>query len=631
MLSLYTLGCVIASILLAYSFVLKQHTFLLLTIPFILLFISLARRKFLFIMLLLCVIAFSRSYLQFQSINANTFECANNEVLVIATVSDYSKFSEYPRGFEVHKLIVNGKNIHSAAFVYHDGSLPPPFSQVEIRGRMKKKESITLAGKIVGQEFLIYAKSVNIVKKSFLWEFVNRTREKMIKNVMLTMKSRESLLLLATTAGVKTMSGDEMLPFYVSGTAHIFAISGLHLSIIHSICTLVFFGAPLFGNFVALGLILVFLLVVGLRISALRAFIMYFFIFLGRLVGRGRNALNLLFCAAAFISLLWPDSIFSISFYLSFVSMLGLLVIPDMFKSGRDSSLHSLLISTISTQITILPLTIYFFNTIPLISTAANMLTIPLFYLLQPLGMLQSVFAMLDKRLSTLLAPVSNFFFLSFRRLIEFASATPFSHVYVASNLYFFAILVILTLLIICAAQTKKRRMVLLLLIGYLLTMTLFVIFPKNAIFTASTRNEQILILKRHGISLVATVKSKQGASNILSLEQVLRKAGTNEIDLLFICHPVSESEWSDALNLVQEKRVKVRNIYVVSAQNKDELVPNWAHPIRAGTIVKSKDLIIRVFENRIEIDSFNEKLEFPGLQVKTTEITFNNHLRYNN
>ncbi len=57
---------------------------------------------------------------------------------------------------------------------------------------------------------------------------------------------------------------------------------------------------------------------------------MYTFVLIGGLLGKGKNYLNFLLCSAIVILMFSPEALFSLSFILSFLSVLGLIVLPKV-------------------------------------------------------------------------------------------------------------------------------------------------------------------------------------------------------------------------------------------------------------------------------------------------------------
>lgn len=134
--------------------------------------------------------------------------------------------------------------------------------------------------------------------------------------------------------------GTLMSAFSRTGTAHLLAISGLHLSII--IGMLLSLGAMLFGRRWSIHILIAFLIVwiyvilTGMRPPVVRGAIMGSMYLAAQFLGRQRSSMTALFFAAAIMLGLKPLLLWDASFQLSFLAMGGLIVIsPPLRMVGK--------------------------------------------------------------------------------------------------------------------------------------------------------------------------------------------------------------------------------------------------------------------------------------------------------
>jgi len=130
--------------------------------------------------------------------------------------------------------------------------------------------------------------------------------------------------------------------FVHTGTAHLLAISGLHLSIVAGI--LLSLGIWLFGRkgyiyiWLALGAIWLYALLTGMHPPVLRAAIMASLFLTAELLGRQRSAITALVFAAAIMVGISPQVLWTASFQMSFTAMAGLIFIFPLIQSlGRKA------------------------------------------------------------------------------------------------------------------------------------------------------------------------------------------------------------------------------------------------------------------------------------------------------
>ncbi len=130
--------------------------------------------------------------------------------------------------------------------------------------------------------------------------------------------------------------------FARTGTAHLLAISGLHLSIIAGI--LLSIGIWLFGRrrhlyiWLALGIIWLYALITGMHPPVVRGAIMASLFLSAELLGRQRTAITSLAFAAAIMVGIDPQILWGASFQLSFLAMAGLIFLaPPLQALGRKA------------------------------------------------------------------------------------------------------------------------------------------------------------------------------------------------------------------------------------------------------------------------------------------------------
>ncbi len=128
--------------------------------------------------------------------------------------------------------------------------------------------------------------------------------------------------------------------FSRTGTAHLLAISGLHISII--LAMLLSFGILVFGRrrsiyiWLTLALIWLYALLAGMHPPIIRAAIMGSLFLIAEYLGRQRSAIIALAFTAAVMVGIQPGLLWTVSFQLSFLAMAGLVLLYPYFQAwGR--------------------------------------------------------------------------------------------------------------------------------------------------------------------------------------------------------------------------------------------------------------------------------------------------------
>jgi len=117
--------------------------------------------------------------------------------------------------------------------------------------------------------------------------------------------------------------------FLLTGTVHIFSVSGLHITMLATgaLFLLSFLRFPRNVAWIlSLAALLFYVQIVGAPPSAIRAWLMMFFIFVGRFTGRGRNSFFGLLTAAFFALLCDPLVLNNTGFRLSYLVVAGILL-----------------------------------------------------------------------------------------------------------------------------------------------------------------------------------------------------------------------------------------------------------------------------------------------------------------
>ncbi len=195
-----------------------------------------------------------------------------------------------------------------------------------------------------------------------------------------------SAMVLGNKANV---SVDVRNAYSTSGVSHVLALSGLHLSIIYSLLTMLSLGRK--GRSVyellAVAAMWCYVFMVGLPPSVVRAAVMVTVYSITGLTGRHGASLNVLAFAALVILVANPLSLFDIGFQLSFAAMIFILgfhksllpLVPLPYQQSHPLVRfvwNLLLLSAVATLGT-LPLMAAYFGRLPVYFFVANLFVVP--------------------------------------------------------------------------------------------------------------------------------------------------------------------------------------------------------------------------------------------------------------
>lgn len=344
-------------------------------------------------------------------------------------------------------------------------------------------QGIDLIGNVSKPETIIRLGQFDL---PFRYTFPQSLRERLLTSLTRLFPGDEGKLLQAMVLGIKDSLPKKIREAYIAtGLAHLMAVSGLHIGFVASasyfiLLPLVFHLLYRFkpdsaraGHskqitaLLCLVPVLLYMIVVGSKVSSLRAGIMISAFLLAVIINR-QNSLFNAFLSAAFFILLWkPNSLQDPGFQLSFLAVAGILWVLHLFNQmgedplsklgeppwhqkllGKTSSLNlnpsrwqsaitkletfflgSVLISFTVTLAT-LPVLLFNFNRISLAGAFLNLIMVPLAAFLIPAVLLVTCIGMVSQTLA--LIPALPLLYLTklFIIIPEFIAILPYSSIY---------------------------------------------------------------------------------------------------------------------------------------------------------------------------------------------------------
>jgi competence protein ComEC len=181
-----------------------------------------------------------------------------------------------------------------------------------------------------------------------------------------------------------------------AGLTHIVAVSGYNLTIIIEAVKGARAKKSRYQTVVlSLGLVLLFVLLVGSSPSILRAALVCLFTIWAWYYGRSIRPVLLILLVAAMTAGFYPIYLWSdVGWYLSFLAFFGVLVIAPLLmkklsRKQKPAIILAVLVETVSAQIMTAPIIMYIFGRASYLSVFANLMVVPFV----PLAMLLSLFA----------------------------------------------------------------------------------------------------------------------------------------------------------------------------------------------------------------------------------------------
>ncbi len=230
--------------------------------------------------------------------------------------------------------------------------------------------------------------SIEVLEKKSLGVFKDyafKIRSYTIKIIEDNLSKDHGDLLKGIIFGEKDLDSQIRNNFVDSGIAHILAVSGLHVGFlvgfIYFITKILKTSHPL--KIVIITLVLAFyILITGGVASVIRASIMTWIYLFSRLISKKYDGISALSLAGLVILIPNPLLLFTASFQLSFMAALCIVIfypptLEYLLRIRVPKAISNLLAVTLAAQFGTLPISIFHFHQISLISPITNLLVIP--------------------------------------------------------------------------------------------------------------------------------------------------------------------------------------------------------------------------------------------------------------
>ena len=167
------------------------------------------------------------------------------------------------------------------------------------------------------------------------------------------------------------------------GLVHIVVASGAHLAILVGVARKIFGKlSRVAGLLFSVLFVVIFMCMVGWTPSILRAGVMTVLSLVAWFFGREVAPWRLILITMAFTLIIDPMFLTNLSWQLSFASFAGIMILGPRVRKlfygmRRPGLVGGMIITTVSATLMTLPLTLYYYGTVSLISVVANLLILP--------------------------------------------------------------------------------------------------------------------------------------------------------------------------------------------------------------------------------------------------------------
>lgn len=302
--------------------------------------------------------------------------------------------------------------------------------------------------------------------------------------------------------------------FSVTGSMHVLAVSGLHVGLIYFLVLIplsIFSrrGAWPWLRWILLLLSLFFYAALaGFTPSVVRAVVFILLFLFSKLTRRPNPLSHVLMLTALLMLLVDPFQLFRLSFQLSFLAVLGILLFMPLLErifshkyKAADYLLKNMGLS-VAVQLATLPLTVLYFRQLSLIFWLASVLVVPATFLLLILAALLFVFPS-GLFLHTWTIKVISWIMASLISVLTWLSALPYSHLqHVHIPAYFLAAVPVL---IFMHSRAFGKRRTGLLKWSALLTLVWCLILPVYQAWFSTGKKAALFFHRENGWHVLST------------------------------------------------------------------------------------------------------------------------------
>ena len=350
--------------------------------------------------------------------------------------------------------------------------------------------------------------------------------------------------------------------FVKTGTVHVLAISGLHISIVTAF---IYYFFILLGinRFVRAGASIFFMLIytilTGFRFLVQRAALMGSIIIIGMLLDRKKNIINAFFLAFLFLILIVPESLFLAGFQLSFITVFSIIILTphimsfftrktegdEHYKFNWADRIRKYVLTGYAVSIAVIlgssVFIIYLFNIFSPVSSFANVIVVPFSAASIISGIIFTLLSFANETIAQIFSFIPLIFLKVMIGIINVISRIPFGFAYMQTPHPLILLLYYVLLALFLILRKKYFTRFLIPWIG-----GLWLIFMIGLCWYGSLANLKLFILDA-GCSdiifiktskeniLINTGRGKNSFESRWILKPFLMSQGINKIDNIII------------------------------------------------------------------------------------------------
>jgi competence protein ComEC len=298
---------------------------------------------------------------------------------------------------------------------------------LQLEGILKQK--VSSSGR---KSFVMYYPKITLTDNGgVLWQGARTIRTKSQELYHKVLPPISASLLIGIVFGIKEQYPHEFLQdLQVVGVLHVIAASGMNVSFVAGVVlfSLGSFLKRKISLFLSISAVVFYTFIVGFQSSILRASIMAIIAFTASILGKQNFGLFSLILTAVFMLYWQPSLLFDVSFQLSFLSTIGILLVKPVLDSGagrlgrlgKSGIVKGDMTTTLSAQLGTLPVMLGTFGNYGVLSILVNALILWTVPILMITGSLAVLFAFVFEPVSYVFLWISYPFLLFFQVVVSY-------------------------------------------------------------------------------------------------------------------------------------------------------------------------------------------------------------------
>ena len=458
-----------------------------------------------------------------------------SETFFIGIVDEIKKSDDY------YKITIKSKEKIIGSYYSKEPLNISLGDKITFTGTLNKPKNNTIPNTFNYRKYLYNHHIYYLVKIDNI-KVISKTRsvKYKIKNYIIkrSEKFKHSDYFKAFLIGDKSKMDDYSI-FQKNGVSHLFAISGMHLSLLSGIILFLFKKSRFKEIFACIFLIL-FSMITNHSASIYRSLLLFIFIMLNKKLDLRINTVNVLLLVVCTLLIFNPLIIYDMGFLYSVSVSLGLILFNKYMKKNYFVNMF---LTSFTAFLFSLPITLYYNYEINLMQIINNVIIVPLVsIIIYPLTILTFIFSFLEPILNVLISILK---FIS-THLIMINIIVP-----KVSLIFYFIYYVFLFMFL----KTNHNIFILLIIIYTLcIKVKPLIDFNTYVYFLDVGQGDSSLIYSKHKVILIDT----GGNDNIKVSDNTikfLKSTGKSKINYLVLTHG-DYDHMGDAINVIENFKV---------------------------------------------------------------------------